>query len=94
MLIPAALLTAALLGGTAWWLTQGNQSETTARLSGDFHALRVLPDGRLLYGQHAGVAVSADNGKSWGPSDGAGDAMALASSTRSPDTVVMAGHTS
>ncbi|CAM3384104.1 exo-alpha-sialidase [Deinococcus saxicola] len=92
MLVPAALLTAALLGGAVWWLTQGNQGETTARLSGDFHALRVLPDGRLLYGQHAGVSVSANNGKSWGPSDGAGDAMALASSTRFPDTVVMAGH--
>ena len=92
MLFPAALLTAALLGGAVWWQTRGNQVEATGRLTGDFHALRVLPDGRLLYGQHVGVSVSADGGKSWGPSDNAGDAMALASSTRSPDTVVMAGH--
>lgn len=92
VLLPAALLTAALLGGTLWWQTRGNPVEAPQRLTGDFHALRVLPDGRLLYGQHAGVSVSSDGGKSWGTSDGAGDAMSLAAATRTPGTVVMAGH--
>ncbi|WP_345462049.1 sialidase family protein [Deinococcus carri] len=92
MLLPAALLTAAVLGGMWWWQTQGNDVEAAQRLTGDFHALRMLPDGRLLYGQHAGVSVSSDGGRTWGNSDGAGDAMALASSARTPGTVVMAGH--
>lgn len=92
LLTPAALLTAALLGGGLWWQTQGSRGQAATRLTGDFHALRVLPDGRLLYGQHAGVSVSADRGKSWGPSNTVGDAMALASSTQSPDVLVMAGH--
>lgn len=89
LLVPAALLTAALLGGGLWWQTQGSRAQAATRLTGDFHTLRVLPDGRLLYGQHAGVSVSADGGRSWGASDGTGDAMALAS-TR--DVLVLAGH--
>ena len=92
VLLPATLLTVALLGGALWWQTRGDQVRTAQRLSGDFHALRVLPDGRLLYGQHAGVSVSSDGGRTWGPTDGAGDAMALASSARTPGTLVLAGH--
>lgn len=92
VLLPAALLAAALLGGTVWWQTQDKQGKGAQRLSGDFHALRVLPDGRLLYGQHAGVSVSSDGGRTWGPTAGAGDAMSLSSSMRTPGTLVLAGH--
>ncbi|GBF04830.1 BNR/Asp-box repeat-containing protein [Deinococcus aerius] len=88
--LPLALLVAAGLGGALWWQTQGAGVRAAGRLSGDFHALRVLPDGRLLYGQHAGVSVSTDGGRTWGAADGAGDAMALAPAAGG--TLVMAGH--
>ena len=88
--LPVALLTAAALGGALWWQTQGTPAQAAGRLSGDFHALRVLPDGRLLYGEHAGVSVSEDGGRTWGAADGAGDAMSLVPAM--PGTLVMAGH--
>jgi photosystem II stability/assembly factor-like uncharacterized protein len=81
--VPAALLAVALLGGTLWWQTQRNQMEDAQRL---------LPEGRLLYGQHPGVSVSSDGGRTWGAPDGAGDAMAISPSSRTPGTLVMAGH--
>ncbi|GGK33521.1 S-layer protein [Deinococcus malanensis] len=84
-----ALLVAGLLGGGVWWYVQKDQVVPAARLGGDFHALRHLPDGRLLYGQHAGVSISTDGGRTWSPADGSGDAMALATSAQG---VVMAGH--
>lgn len=92
MRLAGLLLGTALLGGAWWWQAQGNSSGAATRLSGDFHALRVLPDGRLLYGQHAGVSVSADGGKTWGPLNGAGDAMALATSSGPAGALFMAGH--
>lgn len=90
--VGVALLTVIALGGALWWQTREEQGVNPQRLSGDFHALRVLPGGRLVYGQHAGVSVSADGGRTWGPSDGAGDAMALVTSIRTSGTLVMAGH--
>ncbi|GGM58211.1 S-layer protein [Deinococcus arenae] len=62
-----------------------------ATLSGDFHALRALPGGTVLYGQHAGVARSTHGGRTWSAPDGAGDAMALAV-LPGQDTLILAGH--
>lgn len=90
--ISLPLLTAGVLGGVLWWQAQDRQTAPVGRLSGDFHALRMLPEGRLLYGQHAGIAVSPDEGRSWGPPNDAGDAIALATSPLTSDTLVMAGH--
>lgn len=90
----AALLSAGLLGGVLWSQAPPQEGPVSpaGRLSGDFHALRALPDGRLLYGQQAGVSVSADGGRTWSAPDGAGDAMTLSISPRVPGVLVLAGH--
>ena len=87
-LLIAGIGAAVLLSAAGWWQIQGRSAAPTL-LSGDFHSLRLLPDGRLLYGQHEGVSVSADGGRSWSKSDGAGDAMALSSRS---GQLVLAGH--
>ncbi|GAA3815641.1 WD40/YVTN/BNR-like repeat-containing protein [Deinococcus aetherius] len=91
-LLTAALLSTALAGAVLWWSTLGEAGTTAGRLGGDFHALRALPGGRLLYGQHAGVSASLDGGRTWGPFVGGGDAMALAASPRAPAVLVLAGN--
>ena len=80
---------AALLGTVVWWQAQRRSVPVTSLLSGDFHSLLLLPDGRLLYGQHGGVSVSTDGGRSWSKSDGAGDAMAVSSRS---GQLIQAGH--
>ena len=87
-LLVAGIGAAVLLGAVGWWQIQGRPAAGSL-LSGDFHSLLLLPDGRLLYGQHEGVSVSADGGKSWSKSDGAGDAMALSSRS---GQLILAGH--
>jgi len=79
----------ALLGILVWWQLQSRAAHLTGLLSGDFHSLKFLPDGRLLYGEHEGVSVSEDGGRSWSKSNGAGDAMALSSRS---GQLIMAGH--
>lgn len=79
----------ALLAGTVVW--QHQRGEKASRLSSDVHALTVLPGGRLLTGQPAGVSVSSDRGRTWSAPDGAGDALTLAAAPGSP-TVILAGH--
>ncbi|GGS09181.1 hypothetical protein GCM10008960_39350 [Deinococcus sedimenti] len=71
-------------------LGRGAPRATDAVLSGDYHALRALGGGTLLYGQHAGVARSVDGGRTWSAPDGAGDAMALA--VLPGRAVILAGH--
>ncbi|GGO39671.1 WD40/YVTN/BNR-like repeat-containing protein [Deinococcus humi] len=88
--LPAALLILGLVGGGLWW-GQSIRAPAPTVLEGDFHALRVLPDGTLLYGQHAGVSISTDEGRTWSAPNGAGDAMALAAAPAGP-VLVMAGH--
>lgn len=86
-----ALLGTGAVGGLVWW--QARHTPAAAQLlSGDFHALQVLSDGRLLYGQHAGTSLSVDGGRTWSAPDGAGDAMALAAAPDESQTVILAGH--
>ncbi|WP_189058062.1 WD40/YVTN/BNR-like repeat-containing protein [Deinococcus daejeonensis] len=86
-----AALTAAVGAGLLMAaLGRGAPRPADAVLSGDFHALRALGDGILLYGQHAGVARSVDGGRTWGAPDGAGDAMALAAGQGG--AIILAGH--
>lgn len=90
-LLTGALLGVLLVAGAAGWQVRNGTAVAAGHLSGDFHALQVLPGGRLLYGQHAGVSISTDGGRTWSRPDGAGDAMTLAASPRSP-VLVLAGH--
>ena len=60
-----------------------------AILGGDLHALTVLEDGRLIYGQHAGMQISADGGQTWSNPTGGGDAMGVGSSGKH---IYLAGH--
>lgn len=91
MLASAGLLGLAAVSGMMWWQTR-DKPVAAQMLGGDFHALQVLPDGRLLYGQHAGTSLSVDEGRTWSVPDGAGDAMALATVPGAPQTIVLAGH--
>ena len=60
-----------------------------AILAGDLHALSVLDDGRLIYGQHAGVQISTDGGQTWSDPSGGGDAMGVGVAGR---RIYLAGH--
>ncbi|GAA5512369.1 hypothetical protein Dcar01_01083 [Deinococcus carri] len=88
-LLGGAVLAAVLMVGVMGWQTRNRAA--VGRVGGDFHALQVWRGGRLLYGQHAGVSVSMDGGRTWSPPDGAGDAMSLTASPASP-VLVLAGH--
>lgn len=90
-LLVSGTLAVILIGGIVFSQTSGH-TDAVGRLGGDYHALRVLPDGRLLYGEHQGVSVSEDGGRSWSAPSGIGDAMSLSSSPQAPDRLVMAGH--
>jgi hypothetical protein len=78
------------MGGNA---TQGANSApptgNLAVLEGDLHALMVAEDGRLFYGQHAGVQVSKDGGATWSAPSGGGDAMGMGGAG---DKLFLAGH--
>lgn len=90
-LLAGIVLAAVLLAGVVGWQTRNRAAGAAGRLGGDFHALQVLWGGRLLYGQHAGVSVSTDGGRTWSPPDGAGDALTLATAPASP-VLILAGH--
>lgn len=81
----------ALVGLIAWYgLSPGGGG--LGRVGGDLHSLHVTDDGRIIYGQHGGIQVSSDRGKSWTPPSGTGDAMAISAWVESPDTIHQAGH--
>ena len=60
-----------------------------AMLGGDLHALTVLEDGRLIYGQHAGLQTSSDGGQTWSEPVGDGDAMGVGVAGQ---RIYLAGH--
>lgn len=77
----------------AWWIFVGNRSGSAlGQLGGDFHALHVASDGRVIYGQHGGIQISTDGGETWTQSSGTGDAMAISASPRQPTVLYQAGH--
>lgn len=61
-----------------------------AKLEGDMHALLFTNDGRVMYGQHAGIQTSSDGGKTWSTPSGQGDAMGLAVAQK--NVMYLAGH--
>lgn len=61
-----------------------------AKLEGDMHALLFTNDGRVIYGQHAGIQISSDGGKTWSAPSGQGDAMGLAVAQK--NVMYLAGH--
>ncbi|WP_082505585.1 hypothetical protein [Deinococcus sp. Leaf326] len=81
--------TAGWMLGAALVLVGCGQAPQAQTLSGDFHALRVLDSGTVLYGEHAGVRRSVDGGRTWDTPDGVGDAMALG---QGREVTVLAGH--
>ncbi len=60
-----------------------------AQLKGDLHSLMVGRDGRLFYGQHHGVQISSDGGKTFAAALGGGDAMGMGMTA---DKLYLAGH--
>ncbi|AFZ69724.1 WD40/YVTN/BNR-like repeat-containing protein [Deinococcus peraridilitoris] len=89
-----AITVVGITGGAVWVASSEDPGSTSSVgvLGGDYHALRVLPDGKLLYGEHAGVSISEDGGRTWSESNGIGDAMAISTSPVVPEKIVMAGH--
>lgn len=88
-----AVLLLLALGLLAWWAFAGNRSGTSlGQLGGDFHALHVASDGRVIYGQHGGIQISTDGGETWTQPSGTGDAMAISASVEQPATLYQAGH--
>ena len=65
-------------------------TETLAKLEGDMHSLMFTGNGRVLYGQHAGLQASSDGGKTWTDPGGQGDAMGLG--MVGDKIVYLAGH--
>ena len=61
-----------------------------AKLGGDLHALLFTNDGRVMYGQHAGIQISSDGGKTWSTASGQGDAMGLGVAPK--NLIYLAGH--
>ena len=69
---------------------QTPNTETLAKLEGDMHSLLFIDNDRVLYGQHAGLQVSSDDGKTWTAPGGQGDAMGLG--MVGDKIVYLAGH--
>ena len=99
-LVPAALVAAVAVAAVGWWATEGQRNVaqggvTLAALRPpDIHALSVLPDDErsLVFGSHAGLAISRDGGASWSKVSGANvDAMSIAMPPGSR-TAIIAGH--
>lgn len=94
------MLAAAAIAGVGWWATEERRDVaqggvTLAALRPpDIHALSVLPDDErsLVFGSHAGLAISRDGGASWSKVSGANvDAMSIAMPPGSR-TAIIAGH--
>ena len=99
-LVPAAVLAAAAIAAVGWWATEGQRDVTQSGVTlaalrpPDIHALSVLPDDErsLVFGSHAGLAISRDGGASWSKVSGANvDAMSIAMPPGSR-TAIIAGH--
>ena len=93
----APLLTGAIVGavviaalGFALLKPNGSGGETLGKLEGDMHSLLFTSDGRVLYGQHGGLQVTSDGGKTWSAPSGQGDAMGLGAV--GDKTLYLAGH--
>jgi photosystem II stability/assembly factor-like uncharacterized protein len=80
-----------IAGLAAWWAL-GRGSGSLGRVGGDLHALHIAADGRIIYGQHVGIQVSSDGGRTWSAPSGTGDAMAISAAATEPDTIYQAGH--
>ena len=96
-LVWLVVATVLALGLGAWWLAARGQVAPSqdaglGQLGGDLHALSFAPEGRILYGQHAGLQISSDGGRSWTRPSNTGDAMAIASSPAQPEVIYQAGH--
>jgi photosystem II stability/assembly factor-like uncharacterized protein len=78
--------------GAVWFVVQFQGRTTLGQVSGDLHALLMVPGGQLFYGQHGGLQLSRDDGKTWTAPSGTGDAMALAASPSAPERIYQAGH--
>ena len=90
VIVAGGLAVAAIVGLLAWQaLKPGASGNALGKLEGDMHALLFTNDGRVLYGQHGGIQVSSDAGKTWSAPSGQGDAMGLGASG---DALYMAGH--
>ena len=97
-LLPAALAALAVIAG-AWWATDAQRRSAdgvalAALRPPDIHALSVLPDDEraVVFGSHAGLAISRDGGATWSKVSGASaDAMAIAMPPGSR-TAIIAGH--
>lgn len=99
-LVPLAVLAAVAIAVVVWWVTdaQRNAPQGGVALAAmrppDIHALSVLPDDEraVVFGSHAGLAISRDGGASWSKVSGASaDAMSIAMPTGSR-TAIIAGH--
>lgn len=99
-LVPLAVLAAVAVAFVAWWVTdaQRNAPKGGVALAAlrppDIHALSVLPDDEraLVFGSHAGLAISRDAGATWSKVAGANvDAMSIAMPSGSR-TAIIAGH--
>ena len=85
-------IAALAIAGLIVWYGVGGGGAGLGRVGGDLHSLFVTADGRFMYGQHQGIQVSSDGGKTWTPPSGTGDAMALSASVEEPDIIYQAGH--
>ncbi len=86
--MPATNSTTSSMGG----MNMGSNKNVMplAKLEGDMHALLFTNDGRVVYGQHAGIQISSDGGKTWSTPGGQGDAMGLAVAQK--NVMYLAGH--
>ena len=68
-----------IVAGLVWQATAPlSERFSTIKLPGDLHVLEFLKDGRLIYGQHGGLQVSSNDGRTWGAPTRQGDVMAVA----------------
>lgn len=83
-----------ILAALAVWVFVSRSASGAAlgQVSGDLHALQFAPGDRIFYGQHDGLQISTDGGKTWTPPSGTGDAMAIASFPETPEVIYQAGH--
>ena len=88
MLVAAVVI----LTGIFLWMFLKPQASSAAlgKLEGDMHSLLFTSDGRVVYGQHGGIQISSDGGKTWSTPSGQGDAMGLGAAQK--NVLYLAGH--
>jgi len=98
--VALAVVVAAVIVIAGWWAVDAQRRPSPAGVAlaalrpPDVHALSVLPDDEraLVFGSHAGLAISRDGGASWSKIDSANvDAMSIAMPPGSR-TAIIAGH--